>query len=197
MKQVAVLVGSLRRDSINLTLARSIARLAEGHLEFRILELGDLPLYNEDLWAEPPESVLRLKQDVEAADAVLFVTPEYNRSFSAVIKNAIDWGTRPWGKNSWKGKPAAVIGASPGAIGAAVGQNALKSLITVCDMALMGQPELYFSYKSDVFKDNFEINDEKTRELLSLWANKFSDWIDRFSSTDRVLMGCLDPLTKF
>lgn len=184
MKQVAVLVGSLRRDSINLTLARSIARLAESRLDFRILELSELPLYNEDLWAEPPEPVLRLKRDVEAADGVLFVTPEYNRSFSPVIKNAVDWGTRPWGKNSWKGKPAAVIGASPGALGAAVGQNALKALITVCDMALMGQPELYFSYKAEVFRDDFDINDEKTHKLLFSWVNRFAEWIDIFVDID-------------
>src|SRR6185436_11258651 len=109
MYKIAVLVGSLRRESINLKLAKALAKLAKGRLEFNFLSL-DLPLYNEDLWANPPAAVLKLKKDIEAADAVLFVTPEYNRSTTPIIKNAIDWGTRPWGKNSWSGKPAAIAG---------------------------------------------------------------------------------------
>src|SRR4051812_33764640 len=113
MKTVAVLVGSLRRASINRKFAESLGKLAADRLEFHIVEIGDLPLYNDDLWENPPQSVLRLKREVEAADAVLFVTPEYNRYFSPAIKNAIDWGTRPWGKNSWAGKPSAVVGATP------------------------------------------------------------------------------------
>ena len=137
-------VGSLRRDSINRKFAQSVARLARDRLRFQFVEIGDLPLYNDDLWKSPPEAALRLKREVEAADAALFVTPEYNRSFSPAIKNAIDWGTRPWGQNSWAAKPAAILGASPGLLGTAAAQNALKGLITVCDMVLMGQPEVYF-----------------------------------------------------
>jgi chromate reductase len=179
MKTVAVLVGSLRRDSINRKFAESLAKLAAGRLDFRFVEIGDLPLYNEDLWGDPPQSVLRMKREVEAADAVLFVTPEYNRYFSPAIKNAIDWGTRPWGKNSWAGKPAAVVGATPGATGTAAGQNSLKALLSVVDTVLMGQPEVYFTYKPELFDEQNNISDESTKAFLSGWVDRFAAWIAR------------------
>ena len=181
MKTVAVLVGSLRRDSINRKFAESLGHLAEEHLRFHFVEIGDLPLYNEDLWASPPEPVLRMKREVEAADAVLFVTPEYNRSFSPAIKNAIDWGTRPWGKNSWAAKPAALVGTSPGATGAAAGQNALKGLLNVVDTVLMGQPEVYFTYKPELFDADNRVSDAHTREFLMRWVTRFEAWIERTS----------------
>jgi chromate reductase len=179
MRSVAVLVGSVRQDSINRKFAHSVARLASDRLLFQFVEIGDLPLYNDDLWKNPPEPVLRLKRDVEAADAALFVTPEYNRSFSPAIKNAIDWGTRPWGKNSWAAKPAAILGASPGVLGTAPAQNALKGLISVCDMVLMGQPEIYFTYKPDLFNGSGDLVDERTRDVLNTWIDRFTKWIER------------------
>ena len=179
MDTVAVIVGSLRRDSINRKFAESLALLAEGRLNFKFVEIGDLPLYNEDLWASPPESVLRMKREVEAADAVLFVTPEYNRYFSPAIKNAIDWGTRPWGQNSWAGKPAAVIGATPGATGASAGQNSLKALLSVVDTVLMGQPEVYFTYKPELFDGDGNIVSDETRAFLNSWVDRFTAWIAR------------------
>jgi chromate reductase len=179
MKTVAVLVGSLRRDSINRKFAESIAKLSAGRLEFRFVEIGDLPLYNDDLWQSPPNSVLRLKRDIEAADAVLFVTPEYNRYFSPAIKNAIDWGTRPWGKNSWAGKPAAIIGATPGATGAAAAQNSLKALLSVVDTVLMGQPEVYFTYKPELFDGQNNVVDPSAKDFLSNWVDRFAAWIAR------------------
>ncbi|MCB9947247.1 MAG: NAD(P)H-dependent oxidoreductase [Rhodospirillaceae bacterium] len=182
MRSVAVLVGSLRRESLNRKLAESVGKLAGDRLSFRFVEIGDLPLYNDDLWQQPPEAVLRMKREVEAADAVLFVTPEYNRSFTPAIKNAIDWGTRPWGQNSWKGKPAAVMGATPGVIGAAVAQNALKSILTVCDTALMGQPEVYFTYKPELFDETGAIANETTRDFLNGWIDRFAAWIDRIAA---------------
>ncbi|MBS7701126.1 MULTISPECIES: NADPH-dependent FMN reductase [unclassified Chelatococcus] len=177
MHNVAVIVGSLRRESINRKFAESIGKLASDRLNFNFVQIGDLPLYNDDLWQSPPESVLRLKAEVEAADAVLFVTPEYNRTFSPAIKNAIDWGTRPWGKNSWAGKPAAIIGASPGVIGAAVAQNELKGLVTVCGMALLGQPEVYFCYKPELFDSANEVADESTKAFLNTFIDRFAAWI--------------------
>ncbi len=179
MKTVAVIVGSLRRESINRKFAESLGQLAGGRLAFRFVEIGDLPLYNDDLWADPPQSVLRMKREVEAADAVLFVTPEYNRYFSPAIKNAIDWGTRPWGQNSWSGKPAAVIGATPGATGTSAGQNSLKALLTVVDMILMGQPEVYFTYKPELFDENGNVVEGSTREFLSTWIDRFATWIEQ------------------
>jgi len=116
MPTVAVLVGSLRQGSLNQNFAESLGKLAADRLTFRFVQIADLPVYNADLWQNPPEAVLRLKREVEAADAVLFVTPEYNRSYAPAIGIAIHWGTRPWGKNSWEAKPSAVIGTSPGAI---------------------------------------------------------------------------------
>lgn len=179
MKTVAVLVGSLRRDSINRKFAESLGKLAAGRLAFRFVEIGDLPLYNEDLWTDPPQSVLRMKREIEAADAVLFVTPEYNRYFSPAIKNAIDWGTRPWGQNSWASKPAAVIGTTPGATGGSAGQNSLKALLSVVDTTLMGQPEVYFTYKPELFDQSNNIADEQTKAFLNAWIDRFAAWIAR------------------
>jgi chromate reductase, NAD(P)H dehydrogenase (quinone) len=179
MPTVAVLVGSLRQGSINRKFAESLGKLAADRLTFQFIEIGDLPIYNEDLWQSPPAAVLRLKREVEAADAVLFVTPEYNRSYSPAIGNAIHWGTRPWGKNSWEAKPSAVIGTSPGLIGTAAGQNALKGLLTVIDTTVMGQPELYFTYKPELFDERNNVADEATRAFLNKWIDRFAAWIAR------------------
>src|SRR5580765_851909 len=136
MHTVAVIVGSLRRESINLRFAKAIAKLAEPTLAFELVELADVPLYNEDLWAAPPEGVTRMKREIETADAVLFVTPEYNRGIPAVVKNVIDWGSRPYGKSSWPNKPAAIVGTSPGAIGTAVAQSQLRGILVGCGVRL-------------------------------------------------------------
>lgn len=181
MKTVAVLVGSLRRESINRKFAESLGKLAADRLDFKFVEIGDLPLYNDDLWANPPQSVLRMKSEVEAADAVLFVTPEYNRYFTPALKNAIDWGTRPWGKNSWAAKPAALTGATPGATGTAAGQNSLKGLLNVVDTVLMGQPEVYFTYKPELFDADNNVVDSSTRDFLNGWVDRFAKWIERTS----------------
>ena len=179
MPQVAVIVGSLRRESINLAFAKALAKLAAGTLDLSLVALADVPLYNEDLWQSPPEGVLRLKAEVEAADAVLFVTPEYNRSVPAVMKNAVDWGTRPYGKNSWAGKPGAIVGASPGAIGTAVAQSHLRGVLVGCGVVLLGQPEIYFQSKPGLISDSFEVTDAKTREFLSGFIGKFAAHIGR------------------
>jgi len=181
VKSVAVLVGSLRRESINRQFAEAVARLGGDRLSFCSIAIGDLPLYNDDLWESTPETVLRLKREISEADAVLFVTPEYNRSFSPAIKNAIDWGTRPWGRNCWAGKPAAILGTSPGPLGTAAAQNALRGLISVCDMALMGQPEVYLTYKAELFNGSGEVVDERALMLLNSWIDRFAAWIERTS----------------
>ena len=181
MNTVAVLVGSLRRDSLNRQFAEAIGRLAADRLAFRFVEIGDLPLYNDDLWQDPPAAVLRMKREVEGADAVLFVTPEYNRSYSPAIKNAIDWGTRPWGQNSWEAKPSAVVGTSPGAIGTTAAQNHLKGILTVVDTVLMGQPEVYYSYNPEHFDADGNVIDEATKTFLNRWIDRFTGWIARTS----------------
>ena len=177
MVKVAVIVGSLRRESINRRFAHALGKLAEGTLEFQFVELGDVPMYNDDLWQDPPPAVTRLKRSVESADAVLFVTPEYNRSIPALIKNTIDWGTRPRGENSWAGKPAGIVGTSGGAIGTAVAQSHLRHVVVVCGMSLMPQPEVYFVNKPGLITDSFEVSDEKSREFLAGYVTKFGAWI--------------------
>lgn len=179
MSTVAVINGSLRRDSIHRKLVESLAKLAGDRMTFHFVEIGDLPLYNDDLWPEPPTSVLRMKREVELADAVLFASPEYNRSFSPALKNAIDWGTRPYGKNSWRAKPATVVSASPGAIGGAAGQQSLRALLTVVDTVLMGQPEIYFSYKAEAFDADGNVVDEKVKAFFETFIDRFATWIER------------------
>ena len=179
MHQVAVIVGSLRSESINLRFAKALAKLADPQLEFKLVDLADVPLYNEDLWQQPPAGVLRLKREVDAADAVLFVTPEYNRSIPAVVKNVVDWGSRPTRENSWAGKPGAIVGASPGAIGTAVAQAHLRSVLVGCGIALLGPPEVYFTSKPGLIADDFTVTDEKSRAFLSGFIAKFASHIER------------------
>jgi len=178
MYKIAVLVGSLRRDSINLKFAKALAKLGGPRFDFHFVELGDLPLYNEDLWENPPSSVLRLKKDVDAADAVLFVTPEYNRSIPAVVKNAIDWGSRPWGQSSWAGKPGSIAGITPGNIGTALAQAHLRNILGHADVILLGQPEVFLVNKPGLIDDHFEITDDQTREFLQGYLAKFAGWIE-------------------
>lgn len=179
MHRIAVLVGSLRAESINRKLGRALERLAGDRFAFDFVELGDIPMYNEDLWESPPPSVLRLKADVEKADAVLFITPEYNRSVPPVLSNAISWASRPKGKNSWARKPASVIGASNGAIGTAVAQSQLRSVVVILGTVLMGQPEVYFNMKPGLVDDAHDVTDEKTRAFLESYLSRFDAWIKR------------------
>jgi chromate reductase len=179
MKNVAVLVGSLSETSINRTLAKALEKLGKDRLRFEYLDIGSLPFYNDDLWENPPASVTDLKHRVEAADAVLIVMPELNRSFPAVIKNALDWASRPYGHNSWTGKPLAIAGASPGAIGTAAGQNQLRATLPLYGFVVMGQPEVYFQFKPDLIDVHFEVTDEQSRGFLENFVDKYAEWIDR------------------
>jgi chromate reductase len=179
--KVAVIVGSLRTGSVNRQFAQALAKLARPKLDLQIVEIGDLPFYNEDLEAELPASVVRFKHQIESADAVLFVTPEYNRTFSGVMKNAIEWGSRPWGKTSWAGKPVAVVGATLGVIGTAVAQSQLRSVLSAIGTALVTAPEIYLNFRPDTLKDG-EIADEGFRTLLIDWTSKFADWIGRLKA---------------
>lgn len=176
--KVAVIVGSLRKDSVNRQFAEALGRLARPKLEFQFVEIGELPLYNQDLEGELPATVVRFKQQIESADAVLFVTPEFNRTFSAAIKNAVEWGSRPWGKNSWAGKPAAIAGATLGVIGTAVAQSDLRSVASVLGLGVMAQPEIYLNFREGQIV-NGEIAEEGLRALLTDWVGKFADWSAR------------------
>jgi chromate reductase, NAD(P)H dehydrogenase (quinone) len=178
MTKVAVIVGSLRKGSFNRQLAESLAKLAQPRLHLEIVEIGDLPLYNQDSETVLPAPVQRFKTQIEAADAVLFVTPEYNRSFSAALKNAVEWGSRPWGQNSWNGKPGAIIGATPGAVGTAAAQSQLRSIASVLGIAVLAQPEIYLNYREGQIIDG-EIADDAVQALLNAWVESFADWIVR------------------
>jgi chromate reductase len=176
--KVAVIVGSLRKDSVNRLFAQALARLARPKLDLQIVEIADLPLYNQDLEAELPAAVVRFKHQIESADAVLFVTPEFNRSFSAALKNAIEWGSRPWGRNSWAGKPSAIVGATLGAVGTAAAQSQLRSVVSAIGTALTVQPEIYLNVREGLIVDG-EITDENFVGLLKDWIEKFADWTAR------------------
>ena len=182
MKSIAVLIGSLRRESVNRNLAKALEKLGASEFEFVYADLANLPHYNDDLWAHPPESVLLLKQQIANADGVLMVTPEYNRSIPGVLKDAIDWASRPYGKSAWVEKPTSIIGTTPGAVGTAVAQSQLRSIMVTQQVILMGQPEIYFVAKPGVINENFEVTDDQTREFLEGYLAKFSRWVDRFGS---------------
>ena len=177
MHTIAVFIGSLRRDSLNLKLAKALEELGQSRFAFDYIEIGDLPIYNDDLWQNPPAPVLRLKRGIEAADAVLFATPEFNRSIPAALKNAIEWGSRPYGKNSWGGKPASIIGTSPGNIGTAAAQSQLRGIAVVLDLIVLGQPEVYFVSKPGLIGENSEITDDTTREFLEGYLARFDGFI--------------------
>jgi chromate reductase len=178
MHQVAVIVGSLRRESINLRLAHALARLAGPRLKLDLIDLSDLPLYNDDLWSAPPDSVLRLKRELAAADGVLFVTPEYNRGIPAVTKNVVDWGSRPMGDSVWSGKPTAIVGTSPGAIATAVAQSQLRSVLVSCGVRLLGQAEVYLQNKPGLIADDFSVTDDRTRGFLESFLGKLAAYLE-------------------
>jgi chromate reductase, NAD(P)H dehydrogenase (quinone) len=178
---VAVIVGSNRRNSVNRKLARALARLADARLALRIVEIDDLPMYNQDLESSLPASVVRFKAAVETADALLIVTPEHNRSIPAVLKNALDWGTRPYGRNSWAGKLTASIGASPGAIGTALAQQHLRQLLGNLGALVMGG-EAYVTYKQDLVDQTDSVGDEGTRRFLQSFIDQFAGLAARLAA---------------
>ena len=181
MFKVAVLVGSSRTGSINQALARALAGLAKGRLEFDFVPLDELPMFNGDLENDPPEVVWAFKRRVEAADALLFVTPEYNRSIPALLKNAIDWASRPWGQNSFAGKPGAVIGATPGQTGVAAGQQHLRNILSPLQVLLLTQPEAYVQLKPDAIDGDDQLTDPGQRAFLQGFVDALGNWIERLS----------------
>ncbi|MBK8508557.1 MAG: NAD(P)H-dependent oxidoreductase [Candidatus Competibacteraceae bacterium] len=176
--QIAVVVGSLRRDSFNRKLASALAKLAPPAFSFKLVQIGDLPLYNQDDDGNPAESVKRLKGEIAAAQGVLFVTPEYNRSIPGVLKNAIDHASRPYGQSAWKGKPAGVIGVSVGAIGTALAQQHLRNILAYLDMPTLGQPEGFIQAKEGLFDEAGDIG-EASRKFLQGWMDRYLAWVER------------------
>ena len=174
--RIAVVVGSLRRDSFNRKLAHAVAHLGPKKFSFMHLEIGDLPLYNQDEDAQPVEMVRRLKEQITAAQGLLFVTPEYNRSVPGVLKNAIDHASRPYGNNSWARKPAGVLGVSVGAIGTALAQQHLRNILAYLDVPTLGQPEAFIHAKEGLFDSNNGIAGG-SRQFLQNWMDRYEAWV--------------------
>jgi chromate reductase len=176
---VGYLVGSLAKASINRKLALALKRLAPPQLEMREIPIRDLPLYSYDYDADYPPAGRALKEAIASVDAVLFVTPEYNRSIPGALKNAIDWASRPWGTNSLARKPSAIIGASPGKIGTAVGQQHLRSILAFCNSPLMNAIEAYIEFTPGLVSDEDEVTVDSTREFLTAYLSEFHGFITR------------------
>jgi chromate reductase len=177
--QVGYFVGSLSSKSINRVLSKALIRLAPEDLAFTEIGIGDLPLYSQDYDEDFPAEALALKEAIGASDAVLFVTPEYNRSIPGGLKNAIDWASRPWGKNSFDHIPAAVIGASVGSIGTAVAQQSLRAVLSFCNARQMTAPEAYITYSPEVFMEDGEVTDPGTVAFLTAFMAEFRDHMAR------------------
>ena len=173
---IAVIVGSLRRDSFNRQLANAIVKLAPPEFSFTQVCIGDLPLYNQDDDAAPAPSVVRFKGEIAAASGLLFVTPEYNRSLPGVLKNAIDHGSRPYGQSAWAGKPAGVLGVSVGAIGTALAQQHLRNILAYLDVPTLGQPEAFIQAKDGLFDASGEIG-AGSRKFLQGWMDRYVSWV--------------------
>jgi chromate reductase, NAD(P)H dehydrogenase (quinone) len=177
--RVGVVVGSLRRDSFNRHLAEAIVKLAPPEFSFKQLQISDLPLYNQDDDATPAEPVRRLKTEIADSDAILFVTPEYNRSIPGVLKNALDHASRPYGQSAWAGKAAGVIGISPGSIGTAIAQQHLRNSLAYLDMPTLGQPEAFIQAKEGLFDGAGNIGNEDSRKFLQDWMNRYVAWVKK------------------
>jgi len=179
--RIAVLVGSLRKDSFNRKLSIGLAKLASADMKFQVLEIGDLPLYNQDDDADQAPQVKRLKDQIAAADGLLFITPEYNRSIPGVLKNAIDHASRPYGKSAWAGKPAGIIGVSVGAIGTALAQQHLRNILAYLDVRTMSGSEAFIQAKDGLFEGDGSIG-PASKEFLQGWLDKYEAWVKLVSA---------------
>ncbi len=178
-RNVAVFVGSLRKGSFSRMTAHALAAVAPAHLKFEIVEIGALPLYNQDEDVEsPPASYAAFRKKVKAADAVLFVTPEYNRSVPAVLKNAIDVGSRPYGQSSWNGKPGAIVSVSPGALGAFGANHHLRQSLVFLNVPAMPQPEAYIGGAGSLFDESGRVKSDETRKFFTSVMDAFAAWIE-------------------
>jgi len=176
--QIAVVVGSLRKDSFNRKLANGLIKLGPSEFTFQQLSISDLPLYNQDDDDHQAESVKRLKSEIAASQGLLFVTPEYNRSIPGVLKNAIDHASRPYGQNAWSGKPAGVIGVSIGSIGTALAQQHLRNVLAYLDVPTLGQPEAFLQVREGMFDEQGNIG-PASKPLLQNWMDRYVAWVKK------------------
>ena len=180
-RQIGYVIGSLRKESINRKLANALIKLAPPDFVFKELRIGDLPLYDQDDDKAQAPEVQRLKSELRAVDAVMFVTAEYNRSIPGVLKNAIDHASRPYGQSAWAGKPAGIIGASVGALGTGVAQLHLRTILAYLDMPTLGQPEAYLQVKDGFFDEAGNIANPETRKFLHGWMDKYAAWVKKLT----------------
>lgn len=176
--QIAIIVGSLRKDSFNGKLANAIVKLAPPEFSFKQVQIGDLPLYNQDGDTNPVEAVKRLKAEIVASHGLLFVTPEYNRSLPGVLKNALDHASRPYGQSAWAGKPAGILGVSVGANGTAMAQQHLRNILAYLDVPTLGQPEALIQVKDGLFDADGNIG-AGSKNFLQNWMGRYVAWVDK------------------
>jgi chromate reductase len=181
-RDIAVIVGSLRKESFNRKMANALRELAPAGLALDIVEIGQLPLYNQDLDANPPAEWRAFRERIKKADGVLFVTPEYNRSVPAPLKNAIDVGSRPYGQSAWDKKPAAVVSVSPGAIGGFGANHHLRQSLVFLNMPAMPQPEAYIGGADKLFDANGKIANDGTRGFLTKFLETFAQWVEKHTA---------------
>ena len=186
--RIAIIVGSLRKDSLNRKVARSICAFASDMLDCHIVEIGDLPLYNQDLDPNPPPQWVRFREEIAAADGVLFCSPEYNRGIPGVLKNAIDVGSRPYGESVFDKKPAAIVTASPGAIGGFGSNHQIRQAGVFLNMPMMQQPEAYFGrVTDDSFDESGCLKNGPLKDLVMVIASSFANWVDMIQKSRRLL----------
>jgi chromate reductase len=178
-RNVAIFVGSLRKESLNRKLANALIKMAPPSLKMEIVEIRHLPLFDQDFEADLPQVVRDFKQRVQAADAVLFITPEYNRSVPGALKNALDVGSRPYGQSAWNGKPGAVISVSPGGIGGFGANHHLRQSLVFLNVPVLQQPEAYIGNAGSLFDDNGAIANDSTREFMTKFLQAYEQWVDR------------------
>lgn len=178
---IGYFVGSLSASSINRALLRAVDALAGDDLELTEIPIDNLPLYNRDRDSDFPAEATALKNAVSSCDGLLFVTPEYNRSIPAALKNALEWGSRPYGQNVFAGIPAGVIGTSPGAPGTAMSQQHVRNVLAYLDVPTMGQPEAFIAFGPDRFSADGTITDEATRQFLTTWVAAYAAWVGHFA----------------
>ncbi len=178
--QIAVVIGSLRRESFNRKLANALVKLSPPEFVYKQVQIDDLPLYNQDDDGNQSEPVKRFKNEIEAGQGLLFFTPEYNRSIPGVLKNAIDHGSRPYGRNSWGRKPAGVIGVSTGATGTAMAQQHLRNILACLNVPTMGQPEAFIQVKDGLFNEDGSIGPD-SRQFLQKWMNRYAAWVKKLT----------------
>lgn len=176
---VALVIGSLRKDSFNRRLGSALTNLTPQEHKLTVLEIGDLPLYNQDDDLNPHESVRRLKREISASQALIFVTPEYNRSIPGVLKNALDHASRPYGQNAWAGKPAGMLGISVGPLGTSMAQQHLRNILAYLDVPTLGQPEIFLQLTDDLFDSAGNIGRPDTKQHLQVWVDRYFSWVQK------------------